>query len=72
MPVHVAYYTRLTVKRKNRIQQTITFSNQGDVQLRINRAKVKIQEILALQPKDAFITKTTMREHSNPGNKFPG
>ena len=36
------------------IRQTISSSNQGDVQLRINGAKAELQEILSLKPEDAI------------------
>ena len=48
------------------IRQTITSSNQGDVQLRINGAKVEIQEILALQPEDVI----RIEYHDEPGLRY--
>lgn len=48
------------------IRQKITSSNQGDVQLRINGAKVEIQEILALRPEDVI----RIEYHDEPGLRY--
>lgn len=48
------------------IRQTITSSNQGDVQLRINGAKVEIQEILSLRPEDVI----RIEYHDEPSLRY--
>lgn len=48
------------------VRQTISSSNQGDVQLRINGAKVEIQEILSLRPEDVI----RIEYHDEPGLRY--
>ena len=48
------------------VRHTITSSNQGDVQLRINGAKAEIQEILALRPEDVI----RIEYHDEPSLRY--
>lgn len=48
------------------IQKTITSSNEGEVQLRINGAKVEIQEILSLRPEDII----RVEYHDEPSLRY--
>jgi len=48
------------------IRKTISSSNQGDVQLRINGAKVEIQEIISLQPEDVI----RIEYHDEPSLRY--
>lgn len=48
------------------IRQTITSSNQGDVQLRINGVKVEMQEILSLRPEDVI----RIEYHDEPSLRY--
>lgn len=48
------------------IRKTITSSNQGDVQLRINGAKVEMQEILSLRPEDVI----RIEYHDEPSLRY--
>ena len=63
--------TLLQCLQLNRIQvdpirKTITSSNQGDVQLRINGAKVEMQEILSLRPEDVI----RIEYHDEPSLRY--
>ncbi len=48
------------------IQQAVSSSNQGEVQLRINGAKVEIQEILSLRPEDVI----RIEYHDEPSLRY--
>lgn len=48
------------------IQHTVSSSNQGEVQLRINGAKVEIQEVLSLRPEDVI----RIEYHDEPGLRY--
>ena len=48
------------------IRQTISSSNQGDVQLRINGAKAELQEILSLKPEDVI----RIEYHDEPSLRY--
>lgn len=48
------------------VRQTITSSGQGEVQLRINGAKVEISEILALRPEDVI----RIEYHDEPSLRY--
>lgn len=48
------------------VRQTVSSSNQGDVQLRINGAKAEVQEILALRPEDVI----RIEYHDDPSLRY--
>lgn len=57
---------QLTRIQVDPIRQTISSANQGEVQLRINGAKVEIQEILALRPEDVI----RVEYHDEPSLRY--
>lgn len=48
------------------IQQTISSTGEGDVQLRINGAKVEMQEVLSIRPEDVI----RIEYHDEPGLRY--
>lgn len=50
----------------NPIQQTISSTGKGDVQLRINGAKVEMQEVLSIRPEDVI----RIEYHDEPGLRY--
>lgn len=50
----------------NPVQQTISSTGKGDVQLRINGAKVEMQEVLSIRPEDVI----RIEYHDEPGLRY--
>lgn len=50
----------------NPVQQTISSTSKGDVQLRINGAKVEMQEVLSIRPEDVI----RIEYHDEPGLRY--